>query len=110
MSQVTEVRRSVAAVTRNRRLLRAQSAYGLFSLVEQAVWLAVLLWAYAAGGTSLAGLVAVLQLVPAAVLAPVGGAIGDRMPRDRALRLVYGLQALTMALTATLIARHAPQA
>ena len=109
MSQLVEVRRSVHAVARNGRLLRAQSAYALFAVNEQALWVAVLLWAYDSGGTALAGLVAVLQLVPAAALAPLGGVVGDRMPRDHALRLVYGLQAVTMAATAGLIAAGGPR-
>ena len=94
MSARSDVRAAMAAVAHNRRLLAAQAAYALFAVVEQAVWVAVLLWAYAAGGTGLAGLVAVVQLVPAALLAPIGGVLGDRMRRDRALFLVYGLQAV----------------
>ena len=98
----------MAAVARNRRLLAAQAAYSLFAVVEQAVWVAVLLWAYGAGGTGLAGLVAVVQLVPAAVLAPIGGVLGDRMRRDRALVLVYGLQAVAIAAVAVLVHASAP--
>jgi len=110
VSQLAEVRRSAAAVAGNPRLLRTESAYALFAVNEQALWVVVLLWAYQAGGTALAGLVAVLQLVPAALLAPVGGIIGDRMARDRALRLVYSLQALSMATMAALVAVQAPRA
>jgi predicted MFS family arabinose efflux permease len=110
MSQLAEVRRSMAAVAGNRRLLRAQAAYALFAVNELTLWVAVLLWAYSAGGTALAGLVAVLELAPAAALAPVGGYLGDRLARDRALRLTYTLQAVAIAVLAALVAAHAPTA
>jgi MFS family permease len=103
VSARSDVRAATAAVAHNGRLLAAQAAYALFAVVEQAVWVAVLLWAYGAGGTGLTGLVAVVQLVPAAVLAPVGGVLGDRVRRDRALVLVYVLQCVAITAVAVLV-------
>ena len=81
-------------------MLRVEAAYAGFCVYEQACWVAVLFWAFAAGGPPLAGIVAVAQLVPAALLAPIGGMIGDRMPRDRALSLIYLMQAVAMGTMA----------
>jgi hypothetical protein len=51
------------------------------------------LYAYERGGASTAGLLLVAQLVPAAVVAPLGSVLGDRIRRDRALQLGYAVQA-----------------
>ena len=60
---------------RNRRLLRVQVAYLLFNIVEWASWIAILVWAYDAGGVRAASALAVAQLVPSALLAsPAKGA------------------------------------
>ena len=45
----------------------------------------MLVYAFTKGGTTAAGLVALVQLVPAALVAPLGSVLGDRMRRDRAL-------------------------
>ena len=104
------VARSLSAVAANGPLLRLQAAYGLFTIYEMGLWVVILLWAYSAGGAPLAGLVAVLQLVPAAVLAPVGGRLADRLPYDVALRAGYLAQGATMGLLAVVFAVHAPTA
>jgi predicted MFS family arabinose efflux permease len=104
MARDSGVRASVHAVAHNRKLLRLESSFACFSVYEQACWVAVLFWAFATGGPPLAGFAAVAQLIPAAVLAPIGGFISDRIPRDHALGLIYGLQALSMgALAVTLV-------
>ena len=76
---------------------RALLACALFSLVEYAYWAALLLLVFQEGGASLAGLVLLVQLVPAAVLATPLGVIGDRLPRGRALSLAYAVEALVLA-------------
>jgi MFS family permease len=63
--------RAFGSLTGNRALLRVLAAYLMFTLTEYAVWIAMLVFAYNRGGTAVAGLVAVAQLVPAAVVAPV---------------------------------------
>ena len=94
---------STLAVARNRILLRVQGAYGLFTVYEMALWVAVLLWAYSVGGAGFAGVVAIAQYVPAAVLAPVGGMVADRLPRDVALRFGYLAQGAAMGLLALVL-------
>jgi MFS family permease len=81
---------------RNRRLLRVQAAYLLYNIVEWASWIAILVWAYDAGGVRAASALAVVQLVPAALLASPAATWLDRLPRARALTLGYTIQALTM--------------
>ena len=83
-----------ANVGRNRSLRNALVAFLLFNAQEQAIWIAVTLYAFARGGAAAAGAVAVMQLIPAALFAPLGSVLGDRLRRDRALALGYGVQAL----------------
>lgn len=74
-------------------LRRVLLAFLLFNAMEYAVWIAVTLYAFDRGGATTAGLVLIAQLIPAALLAPVASALGDRLRRDRALALGYGVQA-----------------
>ena len=55
----------------NGTLVRVLAAYALFVLTEYAAWIAVLVFAYGHGGATVAGIVAVAQLVPGAILAPL---------------------------------------
>ena len=71
-------RRAFSSLAGNTALLRVLAAYLLFILTEYAVWIAMLVFAYKRGGTAVAGLVAVAQLVPAAVVAPVAASLADR--------------------------------
>ena len=79
----------VRAILRNPSLRRVQLAFLLFNAVEFGTWVAILLYAYEAIGPTSVGLVAVVQLVPGAVLAPFIAGLGDRIPRDRLLFLGY---------------------
>jgi MFS family permease len=102
--------RAFGSLAGNRALLRVLGAYLLFILTEYAVWIAMLVFAYHRGGTVTAGLVAVAQLVPAAVVAPVTAAVADR--RSPLVLLAWGYVAQTagMAGTAAAIGAGAPLA
>src|SRR5262245_10942133 len=95
---------------RNRRLLRVQSAYLLYNLVWWCSWIAILVWAYDVGGVRAASALAVVQLVPAAVLASPAATRLDRLPRARALTVGYAIQALTLGATGLALAVDAPSA
>jgi predicted MFS family arabinose efflux permease len=82
---------------------RALGAYALFGTAELATWVALLVWAFDRGGATASGIIAVAQLIPATLVAPLGSALADRMDRPRALRLGYLLQAVTNLATAAVL-------
>jgi MFS family permease len=94
----------------NRALLRVVAAYALFIITEYSVWVAMLVFAYHRGGATAAGLIAVAQLVPAAVLAPVVAALADRRSPVVLLAGGYLVQAAAMAATAAGVASGQPAA
>lgn len=75
-----------------------------FSVAEAAAWLAILIYANQRGGASEAGLVAVSQLVPPGIVAPLTGYASDRFRRDRVLAVGSALQVITLAGTAAAMA------
>src|SRR5690348_598088 len=91
-------------------LRRVVAGYALFRLTEYSVWIAMLVYAYGRGGATLAGVVALAQLVPAALLAPVFAALGDRRSPVVLLAGGYLAQAAAMGATAVAIAGGVPWA
>ena len=61
----------IGGVARNRALARLLLAYLVMIIAEFGQWLALIVYAYARGGASEAGLVVILQLIPSMLLAPV---------------------------------------
>ena len=96
---------ALAALTSRPELRRALASYTLYAVVEVLVWVATVLYAFAEGGAPLAGLVAVAQLVPAAVLSPVIVSRIEHLPRGAALAGAQAAVALaSLATTAALLA------
>ena len=93
---------------RTPRLRRVELAFAGFSLAEYGVWTAILVYAYERGGTTAAGLIAVVQLVPAALVAPFAATLADRRGGTFALKLGYIAQALTMGATAAIMLTGGP--
>jgi MFS family permease len=93
--------RAFIRVARDPRLRRLQLGYAGFAVGEHATWLAIVVYAFEQGGVRATGVVAVVQLVPAMLVAPLAAYASDRFRRDRVLAVGYGVQATSMALTAT---------
>lgn len=85
-------------------LRRMLLAYLLFSIVEIATWLAVILYAFAEGGAVLTGVAAVAMVLPAAIVVPAVGGLGDGMRRGTALVASYAMVAIAAAATAAALA------
>jgi MFS family permease len=96
---------TLRALSSRTGLRRTVLAYGVYGLVELGCWFAIILYAFARGGPGLAGLVAVIQVVPAAFLAPVLSGYAERLPRGTALVMGYASVALiTAVMTMALLA------
>jgi len=96
--------RAIGARTGVRRVLLA---YAVYCLVEMAMWIGIILYAFAQGGPTLAGIVAVAQLVPSAIVAPLLAGVAERLPRGRALALGYLGVMATCAWTLAALAADA---
>ena len=107
-----EIRRDLTASARafvdsfrSRELARAQAAYLAFSLTEWGGFIALVVYAFRDGGMRMVGLVALLQQIPAAVVASFGSVLGDRYDRRRVLVLVFvALTSVTLGAGAAMVA------
>ncbi len=94
---------SVALLRRlaaDRSMRRVLPAYLAFNAAEFGTWVSILLYAYDRSGPASVGVVALAQLVPAALVAPAAAGLGDRFPRERVLAVGYAVQAAAMLATA----------
>ncbi len=101
---------AVRTVARNPLLGRCLRGLFAFAITEQGCWLAILLFAYDRGGVSEVGWVAVLLLVPTALVAPLIAASSDFLPRHRVLSAGYALIAIASVATGAAMLTHAPVA
>ena len=87
-------------VARDPKLRRLQMSFIGFAFAEHATWLAMLVYAFDRGGVGESGLVAMIQLLPAMIVAPFAAYAGDRFRTERVLSFGYALQSVSMAATA----------
>ncbi len=74
-----------AAVGRNANLRWLELAWAASIVGHFAFLIAVSVYAYDVGGESAVGLIFLARLIPAALIAPFAGMLGDRYPRERVL-------------------------
>jgi MFS family permease len=91
-------------------LRQISAAYALFSIAELAVWLIVIVYAYARGGATDAMLIMVVQLVPSAVFGPFLGMLGDRVAAATVFKVSLLAQAAAVGALAAATSAGAPEA
>ena len=100
--------RVTASVFRNGPIRRVMIAFFAYNTVELGAWTAILVYAYIATGPASVGIVAVVQLLPSALIAPFLASLGDRFPRGRLLAAWYVIQSLALVSTGVVILLDAP--
>ena len=90
------------------RLRRVEAAFLGFGISEYGVWVVVLVFAFRRGGTTAAGVVAAVQLVPASVVAPLAARLIDARGAAATLCGGYVAQATSIGVTALLMLAQAP--
>lgn len=100
------LRRALAAP----RLRRVEAAFVGFGISEYGVWVVVLVFAFRRGGTSAAGVIAAVQLLPASVVAPLAARLIDARGAAATLCGGYVAQAMSLGVTAALMLAGAPAA
>jgi MFS transporter len=112
MSAQTKLREAHAALldtARTPNLRRAQLSFGAAWTAECAVTVALGILAFREGGATAVGLVAMVRMVPAALLAPLGSAMTDTHRRERVLTTVCLIRAATLVGAAVAVSGpHSP--
>ena len=97
-----------AVVGGNSALLRAQLSFGAAFTAEWSFSVGIGLVAFAHGGAIAVGLVGLVRLLPAALLAPVISVYADRMPRERVLFISSAVRGIATLAAAPVLAADGP--
>jgi MFS family permease len=93
---------------RNPDLARAQLALVAFSICEWASFIALMVFAFEQGGAAAIGIISLVQLIPAALIAPFGSVLGDRFPREKVFLLAEASMSAACVLAAVAALLDAP--
>ncbi len=107
---LSRVRGVVHVLGSNAPLSRLLAAFLAMTIAEYGQWITILVYAYKQGGASAAGLVALAQLIPSVLLAPLIGAHLSRIGVARLLAGCYATSALMLGASGAAILLHAPPA
>jgi MFS family permease len=84
------------------------AAYAIFNGAEVGAWIALMIYAFEQGGAAESGVVAVAQLLPAGILAPLAASLAERFRPERVLAAGYWIQSGGLALGALTLALGGP--
>lgn len=96
--------RAFSTNARNPNLRRAQLSFGATWTAEWALTVAIGVVAFRDGGAAAVGIVAFIRMAPSTLFAPLGTALGDRLPRERVLLWSCLLRAVAIGGGALLLA------
>src|ERR671936_3120971 len=106
--QLLDSVRAFKGIYSNQSLRRIQLAWIGSSVGTWGYVVALMVYAYRQGGPAAVGLVGLIRWFPAAVAAPFGGMIGDRVPRLRVMVVSDLVRAAAMAAAAVAIVLDGP--
>jgi MFS family permease len=102
--------RAFAAAFGNAELRRLELAWGGSIMGQWGYEVALAVFAYRAGGATAVGLLGLVRLVPAAIVAPFAALLGDRFPRKRVMVTADLVRACAMGGAAAAAFGGAPAA
>ena len=106
--RLAESGRAFGAVFRNANLRRIELAWGGSETGKWLYLIALLVYAYGAGGAAAVGVVTLVRTLSSALSAPFTALLGDRYRRERVMLVATLLRAAAMAGAAAVVALGGP--
>jgi MFS family permease len=91
---------AIRAVFANLNLRWLLLGWGGYYMVEWSYTVSLAVFAYQKGGAAAVGVVGLLRMLPAALVAPLGSWLGDRFRRDRVLMFIHLARGLALLASA----------
>jgi MFS family permease len=107
-SRIGESAAAFKSVFANPSLRRLELAWAASIVGNWAYLVAVSVYAYDIGGEAAVGLLLLLRLVPAALIAPFAGLLADRYPRERVLLVANLIRVALISIAALCVFVDAP--